>query len=165
MSFNIPHTAELGWTQCPSPDRTFVLLKPECTEEIRHQIIKRLKQKLGWKIVAMGTWAFCDAETAAEHYIEHKDKPFFPALVAHFVNDTTSVTRIDVLVIEGRDAVNSMRKMIGGKADPKDCPPGSIRFDFASEMSLNCIHASDSPEAAAREIAIWFDCGQSNLAS
>jgi Nucleoside diphosphate kinase len=87
---------------------------------------------------------------AKEHYSEHAAKPFFPGLV-EFITSGPSVS----MVVAGKDAIRVMRS-INGATNPVDAAPGTIRGDFALDVGRNVVHASDSPEAAAREIAIHF---------
>lgn len=90
-------------------------------------------------------------ELAGQHYAEHKDKPFFADLV-NFITAGPTVQ----MVWEGADAVAQVRKMNGathcGKADV-----GTIRGDFGLSLQCNIVHASDSPETANREIALYFE--------
>jgi nucleoside-diphosphate kinase len=88
--------------------------------------------------------------TAKEHYSEHAARPFFPSLI-EFVTSGPSVS----MVVAGKDAIRVMRA-INGATNPVDAAPGTIRGDFALDVGRNVVHASDSPDAAAREIAIHF---------
>ena len=88
--------------------------------------------------------------TAEEHYGEHRDKPFFGELV-----DFITSGPLLAAVIEGREAITSWRTMMGA-TDPAKAAPGTIRGDLATVMSENVSHGSDSPESAAREIALFF---------
>ena len=85
-----------------------------------------------------------------QHYAEHREKPFFDELVRFITSAPTWA-----LVVEGEGAIATMRKTIGA-TNPADAEPGSIRGDLASSMPDNLVHGSDSPESAAREIALWF---------
>jgi nucleoside-diphosphate kinase len=149
----------------PGEERTLVLLKPECTDAIRIEILSRLRLKMGWKIYRLRCVDAVLTEHMEQHYAEHAGKDFFPALVQRIVSETNSKSPIYALLIQGRDAVASVRKMIGGAADPKDCAPGTVRFDCASEKSRNCIHASDSVQAAEREIQLWFQKSPDKIGS
>lgn len=84
------------------------------------------------------------------HYDEHKEKPFFGELVEFITSGPTLA-----LVVEGEGAIATLRRTVGA-TNPADAEPGSIRGDLALSMPDNLIHASDSPESAQREIALWF---------
>lgn len=89
-------------------------------------------------------------EIAEEHYAEHKEKPFFGELV-----DFITSGPVLAFVLAGDNAIVSVRAL-NGATNPVDAAPGSIRGDYALTMDANVVHASDSPEAAAREIHLWF---------
>ena len=91
-----------------------------------------------------------DRATAEQHYAEHTEKPFFGELV-----DFITGGPLVALVAEGPRAVEAARGLIGA-TDPVKSAPGSIRGDFALEIGENLVHGSDSPESAAREVAIFF---------
>jgi nucleoside-diphosphate kinase len=89
-------------------------------------------------------------QIAHEHYAEHTEKPFFGELVS-FITGGTLVA----MVLEGHEAVAAARQVIGA-TNPVEAAPGSIRGDYALEVTFNMVHGSDSEESAAREIGIWF---------
>ena len=89
-------------------------------------------------------------ELAERHYAEHAGKPFFESLI-EFITSGPLVS----LVLEGEQAIEAARQMIGA-TDPLKAAPGSIRGDYAVEVQTNMVHGSDSPESAAREIALFF---------
>lgn len=89
-------------------------------------------------------------EMAEEHYGEHKEKPFFPELVSFITSGP-----VFAMVWEGENVVKEARKMMGA-TNPADAQAGTIRGDFAVEMSQNIIHGSDSSESAKRETALFF---------
>jgi len=89
-------------------------------------------------------------ELAEQHYGEHVGKPFFPDLV-EFITSGPLVAA----VVEGPGVVGAWRTMMGA-TDPKVADPGTVRGDFATEMSKNVTHGSDSPESAEREIGLFF---------
>src|SRR6185369_17974174 len=93
-------------------------------------------------------------DQAAQHYAEHEGKPFYPDLV-EFITSGPVVA----MVLEGPSAVSTVRTMMGA-TNPLDSAPGTIRGDFALEIGQNIIHGSDSPESAAREIAVYFSDDQ-----
>lgn len=92
-----------------------------------------------------------DIPTAQRHYAEHEGKPFYTDLVA-FITRGPSL----ICVIEGPSDTWKVVRTLMGATDPKEAAPGTIRGDLASTMSENLIHGSDSPEAAQREIEIFF---------
>ena len=130
-------------------EMTLVLIKPDAVErELIGEILLRLERK-GLTIKAM-KMVRCTDDTARRHYSVHMDKPFFPRLLK-FITSAPLVA----IVLEGYQAISVVRGLIG----PTDCcnaPPGTIRGDFGSSKSTNLVHASDSPDAAAYEIPIWF---------
>jgi nucleoside-diphosphate kinase len=92
-----------------------------------------------------------DVATAQRHYAEHKDKPFFEGLVA-FITRGPSL----IMVVEGSDETWRAVRTMMGATNPLEAAPGTIRGDLALAMDENLIHGSDSPESAAREVAIFF---------
>jgi nucleoside-diphosphate kinase len=130
-------------------DRTLVLCKPDCVERgLVGEIVGRLERKQ-LKIVALEL-RLLDEATAKQHYAEHDGKPFFADLVA-FITRSPLVA----MVAEGPDAFKVVRTMMG-TTNPREAAPGTIRGDLAIELTENLVHGSDSPESAAREIALFF---------
>ncbi|HZJ26387.1 MAG TPA: nucleoside-diphosphate kinase [Acidimicrobiia bacterium] len=130
-------------------DRTLVICKPDAVE--RHlvgEIVGRIERK-GLTLAAVELRTI-DAETAKVHYAEHEDKPFFGDLVA-FITRSPAL----LMVVEGPEAFKVVRTLMGA-TNPREAAPGTIRGDLAIEMTENLVHGSDSPESAAREIAIFF---------
>lgn len=133
-------------------ERTLVIIKPDAVARgLAGRIIARLEEK-GLRIVAM-RMEMISAETAGKHYAEHREKPFYPKLVA-FITSAPAV----VMAVEGRDAPAVVRKLVGATLG-RAAEPGSIRGDFGMSQSFNLIHASDSPESAKRELALFFKAG------
>ena len=93
------------------------------------------------------------ARSREQHYAEHAAKPFFGELVEFITSGPTLA-----FVLEGEGVIATARTTIGA-TNPADAEPGSLRGDFASAMPDNLVHGSDSPESAAREIALWFPDG------
>jgi nucleoside-diphosphate kinase len=91
-----------------------------------------------------------DRVTAEEQYGEHRDKPFFAELVEFITGGPVVVAKVT-----GDDAISVWRDLMG-PTDPADAPPGTIRGDFASVITENVVHGSDSPESAARELKLFF---------
>jgi nucleoside-diphosphate kinase len=112
------------------------------------EVIARLERK-GLRIVALEQRAI-DRDTAEQHYAEHEGKPFFAGLV-----DFITGGPLVALVAEGPHAVAAVRRLMG-VTNPVEATPGSLRGDFALEIGENLVHGSDSPESAAREVALFF---------
>jgi nucleoside-diphosphate kinase len=91
---------------------------------------------------------------AETHYAVHAARPFFAGLV-DFITSGPVVS----LVLEGPNAITVVRSMVGA-TKPHEAAPGTIRGDFGLETAKNLIHASDAPETAAAEIALWFTPGE-----
>jgi nucleoside-diphosphate kinase len=129
--------------------RTLVLVKPDAFERgLTGEVLARFERK-GLRIVALRQLRI-DEEFAGRHYEEHTEKPFFGELV-----DFITRGPLVAAVLEGRDAVNAARQLIGA-TNPLEAAPGSIRGDFALEVTFNLVHGSDSEDSAEREIALWF---------
>lgn len=132
------------------------MIKPDGVQRgLVGRIIQRIEAK-GLKIVSMKMRTI-PIDVAEEHYLEHKNKPFFKDLVG-FITSGPSVP----MVVEGKGAIAEVRKM-NGATNPSAAQPGTIRGDYGLDMGRNVIHGSDSPESAAREIALHFD--ESELSS
>ncbi len=133
----------------PLSERTLVLIKPDgVARGLVGEVIGRIERK-GFAIVAMELRTLT-REVAEAHYGEHKDKPFFADLV-EFITGGPLVAA----VIEGPDAIVQWRSMMGA-TNPVNADMGTIRGDLATEMQNNVTHGSDSPESAAREVALFF---------
>jgi nucleoside-diphosphate kinase len=131
-------------------DRTLVLCKPDAVERgLVGQIIDRVERK-GLTIVAADLRTV-DKATAEAHYAEHLEKPFFPELLAFITRGP-----VMAMVIEGPEDTYKVVRGLMGATNPREAAPGTIRGDLAVELTENLVHGSDSPESAAREIAIWF---------
>ena len=129
--------------------RTLILIKPDAFERgLTGELIARFERK-GLRIAAVRQITV-DEELAHTHYAEHTEKPFFGELV-EFITSGPLVAA----VLEGPGAVAAARQLIGA-TNPLEAAPGSIRGDFAVEVTFNLVHGSDSDESAAREIALWF---------
>ena len=129
--------------------QTFVMIKPDgVRRRLVGEVIRRIEAR-GYDIREMKLMTI-DESLAKKHYAEHVDKPFFDELVS-FVTSGPSVA----MVVEGADAVVGLRQIMGA-TNPLDATPGSIRGDFATEITQNIVHGSDSPESAEREINLFF---------
>jgi nucleoside-diphosphate kinase len=130
-------------------ERTLILIKPDAVRRsLAGEILGRIERR-GFDVRA-GKLVTASRQLGEEHYAEHREKPFFGDLVDFITSGPTWA-----LVVEGEGAVATLRKTIGA-TNPADAEPGSIRGDLASSMPDNLVHGSDSPESAAREIALWF---------
>jgi len=130
-------------------EQTYVMVKPDGVQRgLVGEVISRI-EKRGLKITALRMNVISEA-SAKEHYAEHAARPFFPSLI-EFITSGPSVS----MVVAGKDAIKVMRA-INGATNPVDAAPGTIRGDLALDVGRNVVHASDSPDAAAREIAIHF---------
>ena len=131
-------------------DRTLVICKPDAVERgLAGQIVARLEAK-GLRLVAAELRTI-DAETAGTHYGEHKDKPFYGNLVSFITRGPALL-----MVVQGPEDTYAVVRTLMGATNPKEAAPGTIRGDLAVEMTENLVHGSDSPESAAREIALFF---------
>jgi len=130
-------------------ERSLVLLKPDCVERrLMGQIIARFEAK-GLNIVAM-KMLHVTPELSKQHYAEHVTKPFYGSL-EKFITSAPVVA----LAIEGLDVVRVIREMLGATNGLK-AAAGTIRGDYSSSRQMNLVHASDSPESAARELELYF---------
>ena len=130
-------------------ERTLAIVKPDGVErKLIGEVLKRY-ERIGLEIVECKMMK-ADADILKEHYAEHKDKSFYNELVSYMARGS-----IVVIVLEGENAVSIVRK-VNGLNNPLDSLPGTIRGDFAKTKNENIVHASDSVEAAEREIEIWF---------
>jgi len=130
-------------------ERTLVLLKPDCIERrLAGRVIARLEDK-GLAIAAMKMLRLTP-EIARRHYAEHVHKNWYPEL-EEFITSGPSVA----IVVEGPEAIRVVRGMAGA-TNGLEAAPGTIRGDFSASQQRNLVHASDGPESAAREIAIFF---------
>jgi len=130
-------------------DRTLILIKPDAfARNLSGEIIARFERK-GLRLVAMNLITMT-RELAERHYAEHEGKGFYEELVT-FITSGPLVA----MVLEGDQAVVAARQVIGA-TNPLEATTGSIRGDYAIEVGQNMVHGSDSPESAAREVALFF---------
>ena len=131
-------------------ERTLVLIKPDAVRRgLAGDILRRFEQR--GLTIEEARLLTVDRSLAEEHYAEHAEKPFFGELVEFITSGPTMA-----LVLEGEGAIATVRTTMGA-TNPADAGPGTIRGDLALSMPDNLVHGSDSPESAAREIALWFD--------
>ena len=129
--------------------RTFIMVKPDGVKRrLIGQVVSRIEAK-GYEIREMKLFTM-DESLANKHYAEHVDKPFFGELVSFITSGP-----VVAIVVEGPDAVAGVRQLMGA-TNPLDAVPGSIRGDFASVITENIVHGSDSPESAEREVNLFF---------
>ncbi|GAA3942111.1 nucleoside-diphosphate kinase [Pseudoclavibacter caeni] len=133
--------------------RTLVLVKPDGVERgLTGEILGRIERK-GYRLVDL-RWVRPSRELLERHYAEHAGKPFFEPLVEFMLTGP-----IVAAVFEGHEVIAGVRSLLGA-SDPTVAAPGTIRGDLGRDWGVavqrNLVHASDSPESAAREIGIWF---------
>jgi nucleoside-diphosphate kinase len=134
-------------------ERTLVLLKPDAVNRgLVGPILSRYEQR-GLKVLGLKLATITEAQ-AREHYSEHVDKGFFPALLK-FITSGPSVQ----LVVEGPDAIRIVRDT-NGATKPNEAVPGTIRADYGITIDFNLVHGSDGPDAAAKEIGIYFSAAE-----
>src|SRR5690349_499735 len=130
-------------------ERTLILLKPDCVQRrLMGRIISRFEDK-ALNIVAMKMMQVTP-ELAKKHYAEHVAKAWYPTLEGFITGGP-----IVAAIIEGLEAIRVVRDMLGATSGLK-AAPGTIRGDFSSSRQMNLVHASDGPEAAQREISLYF---------
>lgn len=133
--------------------RTLVIVKPDGVQRgLVGPILSRLEARglkiVGLKLVAVST------DLASRHYAEHLGKSFYEGLLAYITS-----APVVVACVEGTSAVQMVRNVVGA-TNPLNAAPGTIRADFALDIGRNLIHASDAPETAERELALWFNEGE-----
>ncbi|NLJ46201.1 MAG: nucleoside-diphosphate kinase [Treponema sp.] len=130
-------------------ERTFTMLKPGVlSRRIAGEILTRIERK-GLTIRALKMMKI-DRELAETHYAEHRGKDFFTSLVDYITSGP-----VVAMVLEGDGAIAMLRRLCG-PTKAEEAAPGTIRGDYGMHTNLNIIHASDSPESAARETALFF---------
>ncbi|HEX7427409.1 MAG TPA: nucleoside-diphosphate kinase [Mycobacterium sp.] len=131
-------------------ERTLVLIKPDAVKRrLIGEVVSRIEAK-GLTVAALELRNVGD-ELARKHYAEHDGKPFFDSLL-EFITSGPVVAAI----VEGPRAIAAFRQIAGGTDPVEKAAPGTIRGDLALVTQDNLVHGSDSPESAAREIALWF---------
>jgi len=130
-------------------ERTLIILKPDAVQrglagEIFTRFEKKGLQVVGLKLMRIGQ------QLAETHYAPHKERPFYPGLVKFMTSSP-----VVAIALAGKDVIAISRKMMGATFGSK-AEPGTIRGDFGVSNSFNLIHGSDSPEAAAKEIGLFF---------
>ena len=132
-----------------SVEQTLSIIKPDAVaKNVTGQINSRF-EAAGLQIVAQKMLRLSD-ELAGGFYAEHKERPFYPDLVAFMTSGP-----VVVQVLEGEGAILKNRELMGA-TNPAEAYAGTIRADFAKSIDANAVHGSDSPASAAREIAYFF---------
>lgn len=134
-------------------ERTLVLVKPDGVQRLLTGRILARYEERGLKIVGLKL-VRVDRDLAERHYAVHREKPFFDGLV-EFITSGPLVA----LALDGPNAIAIVRAL-NGATRPHEAAPGTIRGDFAVETAQNIVHASDSAETAASELALWFEPGE-----
>ncbi|MBI1349084.1 nucleoside-diphosphate kinase [bacterium] len=134
-------------------ERTLVLLKPDAVaRRLCGEVIGRF-EKRGLKLVGMKLMQVTP-ELSKQHYAEHVSKPFYPQL-EEFITSGPIVA----LALEGPEAITVVRTMMG-PTNGRSAAPGTIRGDFGLSRQMNLVHGSDGPDAATRELAIYFQSSE-----
>jgi nucleoside-diphosphate kinase len=136
-----------------STERTLAIIKPDAVQRrLIGEIVGRLERK-GLRIIGLKLIQI-DRPLAERHYAVHKGKPFYEALLEFIISGPAVV-----VALEGPQAIKALRNMMGA-TNPLDAAPGSIRGDFATEITFNLVHGSDSPETAQHELNLFFAPGE-----
>jgi nucleoside-diphosphate kinase len=134
-------------------ERTLILVKPDgVARSLVGEVVSRVESK-GYEIVGLKMLT-PTREILAKHYAEHEGKPFYEPLIEFMLSGP-----IVAMIAQGNRVIEGFRKL-AGTTDPTTAEPGTIRGDLARDQGTkvvqNIVHGSDSPESAAREIAIFF---------
>ncbi|WP_411267433.1 nucleoside-diphosphate kinase [Actinoplanes sp. KI2] len=130
-------------------ERSLVLIKPDAVRRgLLGEILARFERK-GLVIEALELRTM-DASLADQHYADHVEKPFYPPLKEFMTSGPLAA-----MVLAGDNVIEVVRAMIG-VTDGRKAAAGTIRGDYSLSNRENLVHASDSPESAARELALWF---------
>jgi nucleoside-diphosphate kinase len=130
-------------------ERTLSIIKPDAVaKNVIGEIYTRFESS-GLQIIASRMMSLSE-EVAGGFYAEHRERPFFPALIEFMTSGP-----VVVQVLEGENAIVTHRDLMGA-TNPKEAAEGTIRADFAESIDANAVHGSDSAESAAREIAYFF---------
>jgi nucleoside-diphosphate kinase len=133
-------------------ETTLVLVKPDGVRRgLAGEVVVRLERR-GYELRGARLLKITRA-LAQQHYAEHRAKPFFGELVSFITSGP-----VLALAVRGENAIAGVR-MLMGPTHPKDAPPGTIRGDFATLLTENVVHGSDSRASARRELALFFPDG------
>ena len=137
----------------PSTETSLILFKPDTVSKGRcGEILKRFEDQ-GFKVRGIKMMRL-SSEILAEHYSHLADKPFFPTIV-EFMQSAPVVA----VALSGENAIGRVRDLLG-PTDSTKADKGTIRGDLGEDMTVNCAHASDSPESAAAELKRFFGDGE-----
>lgn len=133
-------------------ETTLVLIKPGgVARNLIGEITRRIEAR-GLKVTGLQLLQ-ADRATAENHYDEHRERPFFNGVVEYLTSGP-----IVALAVSGENAVKAIRAMMGA-TNPVEAAPGTVRGDLALSIEDNLVHSSSDPEAAARELGLWFPNG------
>lgn len=130
-------------------ERTLFIVKPDAVERNLIGRILAHVEKEGFRIVEARMQTLTRGE-AEEFYAEHRERAFFPDLVAYMTSGRVLLTGL-----ERENAVRQLREVVGA-TDPAQAAPGTVRKEFGLDKQRNSVHASDGPESAARELNFFF---------
>jgi nucleoside-diphosphate kinase len=130
-------------------EQTLLIIKPDGVRRgLVGEILARVERK-GYRLESMSETTI-SRDVASRHYAEHEGKPFYDDLIDYITGGPSVVA-----IVKGENAIENLR-MIMGSTDPLDATPGSIRGAYATSVTHNLVHGSDSAESAARELALFF---------
>lgn len=130
-------------------ESTLLIVKPDAVRRgLIGEVLSRIEHK-GLRIEAMRMMSI-DRDVAEHHYAEHAQKPFFDELVEFITSGDVVVAKVT-----GPEAIAVLRELMGA-TDPANAASGTIRGDYGTEITQNLVHGSDSPEAAERELSLFF---------
>lgn len=130
-------------------ERTLLIVKPDgVSRGLVGDVLLRVERK-GYRIEKIKSLTM-DRDLAVRHYAEHEGEPFYDKLIDYITEGP-----VVVAIISGENSIENLRKIMGA-TDPLDATAGSIRGAYATSVTRNLVHGSDSPEGAAREIALFF---------
>lgn len=133
-------------------ETTLVLIKPGGVQRnLIGEIVRRIEAR-GLKVTGLSLLS-ASKETAEAHYDEHRERPFFGGVVSYLTSGP-----IVALAVSGENAVKAIRAMMGA-TNPVEAAPGTVRGDLALSIEDNLVHSSSDPEAAERELGLWFPNG------
>lgn len=133
-------------------ETTLVLIKPGGVQRaLIGEIVRRIEAR-GLKVTGL-TLMKADRETVERHYDEHRERPFFEGVVSYLTSGP-----IVAMAVSGENAVKAIRAMMGA-TNPVEAGPGTVRGDLALTIEDNLVHSSSDPEAAGRELGLWFPNG------
>ncbi len=130
-------------------ERTLLIIKPDgVARGLVGEVLVRIERK-GYRIEQIKSLTM-DKDTAETHYAEHRGEPFYENLIGYITEGP-----LVVAIVSGENSIENLRKIMGS-TDPLNATAGSIRGAYATSVTRNLVHGSDSSESAAREIALFF---------